>query len=59
MAGVSFSKRNFLPFSFYGGFMSKQAGKGSKYRPVDPKKWSDNWDKIFGKKKPKKKPKKP
>jgi hypothetical protein len=39
--------------------MSKQAGKGSKYRPVDPKKWSDNWDKIFGKKKPKKKPKKP
>ena len=27
------------------------AGKGDKYRPVDYKKWSDNWDKIFGKKK--------
>jgi hypothetical protein len=26
------------------------AGKGDKYRPVDYKKWSENWDKIFGKK---------
>lgn len=26
------------------------AGKGDSYRPVDYKKWSDNWDKIFGKK---------
>lgn len=26
------------------------AGKGDTYRPVDYKKWSDNWDKIFGKK---------
>lgn len=33
------------------------AGKGDKYRPVDYKKWSDNWDKIFGKKKPKSKKK--
>lgn len=24
-------------------------GKGSQPRPVDPKKYSDNWDKIFGK----------
>ena len=30
------------------------AGKGDSYRPVDAKKWSDNWDRIFGKKKPKK-----
>jgi hypothetical protein len=30
------------------------AGKGDSYRPVDPKKWSENWDRIFGKKKPKK-----
>lgn len=30
------------------------AGKGDSPRPVDYKKWSDNWDKIFGKKKPKK-----
>ena len=27
------------------------AGKGDKPRPVDYKKWSDNWDRIFGKKK--------
>jgi hypothetical protein len=27
------------------------AGKGDKYRPVDYKKWSENWDRIFGKKK--------
>ena len=26
------------------------AGKGDAYSPVDYKKWSDNWDKIFGKK---------
>lgn len=25
------------------------AGKGDKYRSVDYKKWSKNWDKIFGK----------
>jgi hypothetical protein len=30
------------------------AGKGDKYRQVDQKKWSENWDKIFNKK-PKKK----
>ena len=27
------------------------AGKGDTLRPVDPKKWSENWDRIFGKKK--------
>lgn len=27
------------------------AGKGDTYRPIDYKKWSDNWDAIFGKKK--------
>jgi hypothetical protein len=32
-----------------------QAGKGSKYRPVDPKKWDENWEKAFAKSKPKKK----
>ena len=26
------------------------AGKGSKYRPVDFKKWEEGWDKAFGKK---------
>jgi len=31
-----------------------QAGKGSKYRPVDPKKYAENWEKIFGKTKKKK-----
>ncbi len=30
-----------------------QAGKGSKYRPVDPKKYAENWEKSFGKKKKK------
>ena len=30
------------------------AGKGDAPRPVDYKKWSENWDRIFGKKKPKK-----
>ena len=24
--------------------------KGSKYRPVDKKKFNENWDRIFGKK---------
>ena len=31
------------------------AGKGSKYRPVDQKKWNENWEKAFGKKPKKKK----
>jgi len=26
------------------------AGKGSKQRPTDMKKYSDNWDRIFGQK---------
>ena len=30
-----------------------QAGKGSKYRPVDPKKYAENWERAFGKKKKK------
>lgn len=30
--------------------MGGEAGKGDTYRPVDMKKWSDNFDKIFGKK---------
>jgi hypothetical protein len=30
------------------------AGKGDSRRPVDYKKWSENWDRIFGKKKKKK-----
>ena len=30
--------------------MNGQAGKGDTYRPVDPKKWSENYDRIFGKK---------
>ncbi len=34
-------------------------GKGSKQRPVkDQQKFDDNWDKIFGKSKPKVKPRK-
>lgn len=24
------------------------AGKGSRYRPVDHKKYAENWEKIFG-----------
>ena len=35
------------------GFRPKRTsdgGKGSSYRPVDKKKFDDNWDKIFGKK---------
>ena len=35
-----------------------QAGKGSKYRPVDPKKYAENWERAFGKKTKKKKAKK-
>ena len=31
-----------------------QAGKGSKYRPVDQKKYTENWEKAFGKNKKKK-----
>lgn len=32
--------------------MSKwHGGKGSQTRPVDPKKFSENYDRIFGKKK--------
>jgi len=31
------------------------AGKGDKYRPVDMNKYRENYEKIFGKKKPKKK----
>lgn len=34
------------------------AGKGDRYRPVDYKQWSDNWDKIFKKKKKSKSKKK-
>ena len=30
------------------------AGKGSRYRTVDPSKWDENWEKAFGKKKKKK-----
>ena len=29
------------------------AGKGDTPRPVDYKKWSENWDRIFGSKNPK------
>jgi hypothetical protein len=29
--------------------MNGQAGKGDTYRPVDPKKWSENYDRIFRK----------
>lgn len=28
-----------------------QAGKGDKYRKVDSKKYAENWEKAFGKKK--------
>ncbi len=31
------------------------AGKGDRYRQVDPKKYAENYEKIFGKKKTKKK----
>lgn len=30
--------------------MNGQAGKGDTYRKVDPQKWSENYDRIFGKK---------
>lgn len=33
------------------------AGKGSKPRPVDPAKYGQNYDRIFGKNKPKTKAK--
>lgn len=33
------------------------AGKGSKQRPTDKKKFEENWEKIFGK--PQKEPKTP
>ena len=32
-----------------------QAGKGDKPRPVDKKKWDENYDQIFNKNKKKKK----
>jgi hypothetical protein len=32
--------------------MSKGAGKGDKPRPVDAKKYAENYERIFGKKKP-------
>ena len=35
-----------------------QAGKGSKYRPIDQKKYNKNWKTIFGKIKTTKKKKK-
>ena len=36
--------------------MSSDGGKGSAPRPIpDPQKFSDNWDAIFGKKKPEEK----
>lgn len=33
------------------------AGKGSRYRKINQKKWEEGWEKAFGKKKPT--PKKP
>ena len=35
-----------------------QSGKGDKYRKVDPKKYAENWERAFGKKKKKKTKKK-
>ena len=35
-----------------------QAGKGSKYRKVNEKKYAENWERAFGKKTKKKKTKK-
>ena len=35
-----------------------QAGKGDRYRPVDPKKYAENYEKAFPKKKSKKNSKK-
>jgi len=34
------------------------AGKGSRYRPVDKKKWDENWEATFGNKNKKKDKKK-
>lgn len=34
------------------------AGKGDRYRPVEQKKWDENWEKAFGIKKNKSKVKK-
>jgi hypothetical protein len=34
--------------------LNGHAGKGDSYRPVDQKKWDENWERIFGKKKGKK-----
>ena len=34
---------------------SNGAGKGDRYRKVDPEKYAENWEKAFGKKKTKKK----
>ena len=36
----------------------EQAGKGSKYRKVDPKRYTENWERAFGKKTKKKTTKK-
>jgi hypothetical protein len=33
--------------------MKNEAGKGDSYRKVDLKKWSENYNRIFGKKKDK------
>jgi hypothetical protein len=27
------------------------SGKGDSYRPIDPAKWDEGWNRIFGKKK--------
>ena len=42
---------------WYNTYMSERqgAGKGDRYRNVDQKKWSVNWEKVFNKKKKKKK----
>lgn len=32
------------------------AGKGSKYRPIDQKKWDEGWETAFGQKSKKKSP---
>ena len=31
--------------------MSNDAGKGSRYRPIDREKWDKGYERIFGKKK--------
>ncbi len=36
-----------------------QAGKGSRYRPVNKEKWDKNWTQAFGQTKPGKKKKSP